>query len=225
MSETEYEEPSLDDVIDLMIDAKLCEVHTSLPATVLSFDGKKAKIRIDLKRVDQDDKEISIPPILDVPVEFPSGKNASITFPIDPGSTGKVTFMERSIDIWKGSGGLVNPRDPRKFNYSDAVFHPGLKDFSQETNYDADRITLTNGVAIMTIEKTGKFKFTNGTEELMDLIIQTLDQLIEGFRQLSEIHAVPTIFGQSRPINIANYDALKVLVETIKSKVELLEDA
>jgi hypothetical protein len=84
------------------------EVHTHLPAQVVSYDGT-----------------IELPQIDDVPVkQFGSGK---LLFSVAPqvDSYGVFHVSERNLEVWLTKGGVVDPGSSRKFNLSDGWFDPG----------------------------------------------------------------------------------------------------
>lgn len=60
---------------------------------------------------------------------------------------------------------------------TDAVFFPGVVPFSKQTTDTTTDMVLTNGLAVLRLQKLGKFKITNGAQELIDLIEKLLDQV------------------------------------------------
>lgn len=126
--------PSFEEWVTQAIENHMVEVHTSLPAIVVSYDKAKQTVSVqpaikhgvvdnetDVRTANQ------LPVINNVPVEFPGAGEYSITFPINKGDTGMLCFAESSIDKWKTRGGVVDPLDDRRFNLSDATFRPGLR--------------------------------------------------------------------------------------------------
>ena len=120
--------PSLIETLRTVIDGRLCELHTSLPAEIVSYDYAKntAVVKPLLKRKYKNQSPVELPTISDVPVAFPRMGEGHLRFPVNKGDTGQIIFNERSIDGWKVSGGNIDPQDPRKHSLSDAVFYPGL---------------------------------------------------------------------------------------------------
>jgi len=123
-----FAQPSDVEVIRVAVDNALNEMHTCLPAIIESFDAttQTAKVNPSIRRIVYNGDKIVIPPIINVPVVFPSSGGYSITFPVAAGDEVLLVFSERSIDMWLQSGGVQDPLDRRKHDYSDAVAIIGL---------------------------------------------------------------------------------------------------
>jgi hypothetical protein len=125
------DEPSWEEVITTAIQAALFNLHTGLPAKIVSYDPSKqsATVQPCLKRVfvdpTDDTKTITLtpPPITNVPVSFPAGGGWSLTWQFAAGDVVYLGFSERSIDRWLEAppGQNVDPLDSRRFHLSDAV--------------------------------------------------------------------------------------------------------
>lgn len=135
-NQLENETPSLAKVIKDAIEARLAEVHVSLPAEIVSYDGRKADVQILLERKYVSGEVVKLPLITNVPVIWPQTTDGGFRMPLEPGMTGSLVFSERSLDTWLVQGGLVSPNDPRKFALSDAQFVPGLIPFSEDPSHD-----------------------------------------------------------------------------------------
>lgn len=125
--------PTFTEVIRAALDARAANVHTALPASVISYDSAAQTVNVQplVKRVVQDFEEglelvESLPQIPNVPVAFPRSGGDWITFPIAAGDTGLLVFCERSIDTWRATNRESDPGSVRMHNLSDAVFLPGL---------------------------------------------------------------------------------------------------
>jgi hypothetical protein len=128
---------SLGELIDYMITKRLADTHTSLPGIIESFDAatQTAKVNVAIKRVrdvrNADGTYTEIPtqiaPILNVPVQFPSGGGFHITFPVAKGDECLLVFQERSIDRWQQQSGIQKPLDRRMHEYTDAIAIVGIK--------------------------------------------------------------------------------------------------
>lgn len=133
VQDTESETPNLDQVITDAIDAALVDVHTHLPAKIVSVKGnQKVNVQILLKTRLKNGQVVDRPVIQDVQVWMPGGADYWIKLPIKVGDLGELHFSERSLDKIKVSGGSVDPADPRKHNLSDAVFYPGGRPFNAQ---------------------------------------------------------------------------------------------
>ena len=115
-----------------VFDEKIADVHTHLPARVVSFDASlnTCSIQLCVKRIRTDDPNnltyVELPIIRDVPVhQFGSGKCLlSVSPQVD--SYGSYHISERSISRWIKEGGVTEPESFRKFDISDGVFFPGI---------------------------------------------------------------------------------------------------
>lgn len=117
--------PTPGEVIRNAIDARLVDVHTALPAKVISYDASTRSVSAQplIKRVDRDEagERIvrSLPVVSNVPVAFPG-----ITLPLEKGDTVLLVFAETSLDKWLDRGGEVDPIFDHRFDLSDAIAFP-----------------------------------------------------------------------------------------------------
>lgn len=225
---TRQKTPSLIEVLDAVVDRHLLEMHVSMPVEVVSYDYAKnmANVKPVLKRkYKSEDGAVELPIISNVPVAFQRMGSGHLRLPVNPGDTGQVVICERSIDGWLISGGTIDPQDPRKHALSDAVFYPGLnpQNNPMESSAAQDSIELKNKGAYIEVLSSGKFKITNGTEEVLDLLVQTITEMSNTLNELGNVHMTNTMFGPQKPINSANYVAIKALVDTIKTKMTSLK--
>jgi len=133
------QDPSLEDLLREAVRAGIAKVHTSFPATVVTYNPvlNSATVqpalhaRVDDVLLDQERPDPAPPPqIPNVPVMWPSGGGAaspwSIHGPLAPGDPVTVFVAERSTDEWRTLGAPTNiPFDARRFDLSDAVCYPG----------------------------------------------------------------------------------------------------
>ena len=126
--------PTLSEVLRVALDARLADLHVSLPGRVERYDPKTklADVKPLLKStvIDDEDNEqkVSLPVIPNVPVVFQGAGGFRVTFPVQPGDTVLLVFAERSIDRWISQGGEVDPVDLRQHALADAIAVPGLND-------------------------------------------------------------------------------------------------
>lgn len=223
MADTGDETPTLPKILELAINKRLLDLHVSMPASIESYDGRKANVRPLLKRQLRDGTDFEFPIITNVPVIMPEASDSGMHLPLAKGDTGTLLFCERSMDIWLVQGGCINPKDFRKHDLSDAQFIPGLKPFNAGTVYDPDRLVIFNGLGKMTITKTGQFGFTNGTEELMDLVKQLIDKVSETNDKISTA-TTNTVFGPLTFNEFADFITLMGEVDTIGTKWDTLKE-
>jgi len=176
----ETESKTLTDLIRSEIRQSLLETRCAIPGKIVSFDGTRAKVQPLFKTIlAPETTAISLPEIVDVPVCFPvsSGGNSYITIPVKAGDTGTITFYDRDMARWLyGDGSAVEPENVRIHDLTDASFTPDLTPFDNAIGADTTDMKIVNDGLEMTIDPTGKISVSNG-EELIDLLVQTLDAL------------------------------------------------
>ena len=148
---------SLYNAIESQIKRAQSNVYTALPAKVLSFNGHTVSCQVMINRVNANGQEITIPPLVDVPAQFPHAGGFCITVPIKAGDEGLVVFSSRCIDGWYTSGSQSKPLDNRINDLSDGFFIVGcnsvpnkIPDFyndgaSMQTDDGSTYIRLTEG--------------------------------------------------------------------------------
>lgn len=120
------------------IDNKLMDVHTALPAIIISFDADKRTVSAQptIQRVFSDGEgkagANNLPPCVDVPVVFPMGGGYELTFPINNGDECLLIFAERCIDSWFDSGQPSEPADFRQHDLSDAFAIVGVRSLANK---------------------------------------------------------------------------------------------
>jgi len=204
------------DIIGQAINFQLSGVNTCLPAEIISYDFTKQKASVQpLLKVKFTDGTIDPMPIIEnVPVIFPSSKDFHISFPLNEGDTVLLLFSQRSIDNWLSTGGEVVPNDPRKFDLSDAIAIPGLRDFSQTSPAeDNTTFTLQLGSAKFKIDPSGTYCFKGATEELMSI----LDELFTAIEAITVAADQAMVPNPAIPINnLATFTALQARFNTLK---------
>lgn len=121
----------------LMKESVMSGLFVALPCIVQSFNPDAVTIEAQpaIKwRINEDgiDKTVPLPLLVDVPVIFPRGGGATLTFPIKAGDECLVIFADRCIDYWWQSGGVQEAVDPRKHNLSDGLALVGPQSQAQK---------------------------------------------------------------------------------------------
>lgn len=124
------------DVFNQWIDSRLERIHTLIPGKIESYSGhtiRKAQVKPLVKLKTTQGTSLSIPPIENVPVIFPSSPSFNFLFPLPAGTGCMIGFMEAGIgNFLNGQGSIeVEPDDLNRFALTDAVCIPGLFPFSQ----------------------------------------------------------------------------------------------
>lgn len=215
---------SMPDAIRQAVLYQLSNIHTALPGEIISYDytTQSASIQPLLNKVWSYGDPTPMPILENVPVIFPRAGGASLTFPVVSGDTCLLLFIERSVDLWKTSGGQVSPDDPRKFNLSDGVAIMGLSPFSetsQATNNE-DLLLTYNGSSFrikasgdVVIETSSTVAIGTSTTELLNVLSQLMT-LLQG--------AAVTGVALSGPLNpafTAQVLALQIQLDAITGTI------
>ncbi|KLU15069.1 MULTISPECIES: Gp138 family membrane-puncturing spike protein [Xenorhabdus] len=118
--------PTLLDVMDRKAENERLDIHTALPARVISFNGHTATIELMINQILRNGEILELPPLVDVVVQFPRAGGFCFTVPVTSGDEGLAIFSERCIDGWYATGNKSVPLDARLHDYSDASFIPGV---------------------------------------------------------------------------------------------------
>lgn len=154
-----------------MVNGIVSGIHTSAPGKIISYDPGtgRASVQPAVKYKVNDGRMLDAPVIVNVPVYFPSGGSASITYPVHPGDPCWLNFAERAMDDWLIGG---ESEDPRKYDLTDCAAFVGMKP-SRSTNNEA--IVMQNGSCAITIPSSGAVSITG-------------DLLVNGKSFLEHVH-------------------------------------
>ena len=121
-------EPSLHEVLEAKLAEHQENIHTSLPAHIISYDPSTgmAQLQISISKMLPDGDVVDYPPLVNVPVKQMRGGGWFIHMPLNEFDTGIAHFCEKSIDDWVSTGGVVEPTDYRQHDISDAIFDHGI---------------------------------------------------------------------------------------------------
>jgi hypothetical protein len=214
----------LDEIIRRANLAAGLNLHVWLPAQIVKINGNQSvDIQLLLQTRLLDGTVITRPVIQHVPVEMPNGNGWSIKLPIAVGDTGRACFADRSLDVWLASqGGIVDPQDSRQHDISDACFVPGLVPFSKQTQDTTTDMVLTNGSAVLKLQKAGTFLATNGTNELLNLLVQITTEVHDLSNTLAN-DTVNTIFGPEPLNSFTTYQNIASVLQDLLNKLETLQ--
>lgn len=151
------------------------KVKVASPAFVLESDGRVARIQIvQAYRVADPETGQEIhrvrPPVPGVPVLW-TGE----TWPLQEGAFGLAVYCDRSTDEWRATGQRqTSPRDPRRFDISDAIFIPGL--YSPADPLPAE--ALAEGAVVVWDRGLGEVRLGGaGAEDFVALASKVLAEL------------------------------------------------
>lgn len=120
------------EVVKRLIEARLVDVHTSLPARVVAYDrasrtaSVQPLIRAPQRRETGTTME-AMPVLTRVPVMFHATSRNGITFPLQAGDLVWVMFSESSLErVSLSEGDITDPKTPIRFTLAGAVCLPGF---------------------------------------------------------------------------------------------------
>ncbi len=193
--------PTLTEAILYVIEQRLADINTGLPGSITKFDEVTglANVQLEVDQLYDDGEALTIPPLVNVPVQRvrSNGGNTYFIIPIKPGDKGWIKFSQRTIDNWIQDGKQQNMNSLRMFDLSDAVFEPGLYPIDNQPvdgnedlvirHEDSRHIIKTDAHDINTgsgafLHLTGdKMALGNATGELLTLFNDLLTQLSVSF--------------------------------------------
>lgn len=147
---------SFSDVILGMIDSRISQLNTSMPGLIVSYDPATALAVVQpaLKIKFRASGEIVALPIIEnVPVLWPRGNSSVIEMDLEKDDPVTLIFSQRSIDLWLTSGGLTDPKDPRKHHLSDAFCFPGGYPKSKPQSAVKNKITMKKDGSIISMNE------------------------------------------------------------------------
>lgn len=124
--------------IKTIINERFGETHTALPARIEKYNHKSMYATVVLLNKKQlGDKQVEIPPIVEVPVAHLNAGGFIIRAPYQKGDIVQVIFNEKALDKLLISGKSEEVKLTRKFSYDDAVVVKGLK-LESESDLNSD---------------------------------------------------------------------------------------
>lgn len=158
------------------IDGRQSSVHTMLPCIVesVSEDGQHVTLqptqKMRVRNPDGSMRWMSYPVIQDVPVHFPTGGGATLTFPIKKGDEALAMVASRSIDNWWQSGGEQQLASARMHDISDSFAFVGIKSSPSAlagVSKDAVQLRSNDGKLAVSLDvSAGTVSLSNGSVSL-----------------------------------------------------------
>jgi hypothetical protein len=148
------------ETMETHLDGRQAQIHTATPGVIVSYDAAAMTVVVQPaiqgmhQKLDGKIEPVTITPIRDVPVHFPSGGGHTMTFPIAEGDECLIMFSERNIDNWFQHGGVGQPRDYRMHDINDAFVLVGLKSQPKAlagVNTSAVQIRSNDGLTSITL--------------------------------------------------------------------------
>lgn len=158
------ESPSFTEVVNLLIDARLVDLHTSIPGVVVKYDApsKTCDVQPTIKRrYIKNDEEVDLPVIPNVPMGFYQTSTSLISVPVKVGDDVLIIFSERSVDKWKAGQRKKSPEDVRKFHLADAMAYPVIRPLNDGVPAEAEPIYIKNILSEGRFHEDGQIKCEN----------------------------------------------------------------
>lgn len=126
------QESEFDESIAFIFSSLMKRVHTSNIGIVTQFNESTNTVDVQpcLMRKMTGSNTKMLPVIKNCPVYFYGAGGFAITFKPEPGDVCDLHFNERSLDVWKQTGGIVDPSMPRSHNLTDAKAYFGINAYT-----------------------------------------------------------------------------------------------
>lgn len=149
--------PTLSEVLARAVERGLACTRVALPAKIEKFDAAtqlaavQPLLKESFEEEDGSETVYDLGVLNNVPVQFPGGSDFVVTFPVAVGDPCWLVFSDRSLEVWKEKGGIVDPIDLRRHHLSDACAVLGVRSKAgalAEFDTGAMRLGKVGGVGI-----------------------------------------------------------------------------
>lgn len=154
-------EPTEAELLREVIESRLADVHTSIPARIVSYDADKqvADCEIVIRRAEQTDSGSVVhedyPVIPNVPVGWPSGGGYSLQFPLEKGDGVWLVFSEAAIAQWRETGELSAPGDLDRHDLSYPIALPCARHDGQPLPQGSDALLTVPSGGTLSVSTDG----------------------------------------------------------------------
>lgn len=146
-------------------------IATGMPAIVMAVDEYEDKqfitVKPSISRLMETGQVISNDEIVidDVPVVFPSGGGALLSFPLKVGDVVWLSFSQRNLEDWVYSDGQgeVIPSDSRHFSMTDAVAFPCIYSALSNLKPSGSNVELKWGDKLISMKPSGEIAVSNAS--------------------------------------------------------------
>lgn len=115
--------PTVEEALDQLLESESLRIWTALPGTVVAYDQASQTCTVQPLPAGPTGP---LPVLAEVPVMFPRGGGASMTWPLAKGDHVLLVFCARAIGQWFHGGRTGAPDSPRHHALTDAIAIPGL---------------------------------------------------------------------------------------------------
>jgi hypothetical protein len=211
--------PTLEALINDLIDQRLRQMQTSYPAEVVSYDSTTSTATVkplfletwrgpDNERITEPydaEEDLYVENVL---VMFPRAGNFRMALPIAAGNTGLVVVTKYSLDNFRKGAGLSDPGDMRKFRMSGSLFFP------VNLYTDADALDASDDDTVVTISAGGTPEFV----ALANLVNSELSKIKTQLEGHEHTYTGPGAGTATTTLNTAAYTRADVDATTLKAE-------
>ena len=204
------------DALEVWLQARLEDVHVSLPGTVTTYskETRRATVKPSVRLRSLHGDKLDIPPIQGVPVVWPGSQEFTTSGTLKRGDRVLLVFSEASIGNWLQGSTDADAEDETRFSLQDAIAIPGLWPKGAIPKHPMS--TAAWGMASENLEiggtKAGKAVVKNGTASLGDVI--------EGIRnQLDTLNTLTKAIAGSAGVPTVPFDAITLALQDTKAKI------
>jgi hypothetical protein len=160
----------LHEAVSALVEAKMAELNTALPAKIVSVDFAKQTcvvqpvIKARIRKPDGSQEWVSYPQIPDVPLHFPTGGGVTMTFPVKEGDEALIHFSSRVQDAWQQQSGEQPQAEMRAHDVSNAFAMVGFKSEPRalsNVSSTSTQIRSDDGKQVLDIHPTNGFTMTS----------------------------------------------------------------
>lgn len=135
-------------------------LYTNLPGEIVEYDPKTQMAVVQPLITDSDN--LRMPPVDRVPVIFPSGGGAVMSFPIKKGEKCWISYSMFPISEWLGTDGKqpIKKNLSRSHHINECVAYVGLGTAKSNYQPHPDKVMVRNGKTMMTLDDNGTVEIT-----------------------------------------------------------------
>lgn len=140
------------------------QIWTAIPGIIQSFDPLhmtctvQPAIQAKVFGADNSVSDVSLPLLVDCPVQFPAGGGCALTFPVAKYDECLVVFSSRCIDAWWQSGGIQAQAEMRMHDLSDGFVLLGFRSVPRvipSISLTAVQLRSDDGLAYVEVTSSG----------------------------------------------------------------------
>lgn len=166
------------DIFNKFFSSKMENVHTCIPGKIVTFSGyseRKAKVKPLVKFKSNDNTDVELPEIDNVPVIFPCTANFNMLYPLKKDDGVLLLFAENGIGKYLNSdmSNPVNADDENRFTLTDCIAIPGLWSFTKSKTFgksaEDNNFYLNFGDNYIKIDTSNNIKIQNQAGKKIEL--------------------------------------------------------